>query len=69
MDQGSRNHATGERGAEGPAEKQDAGGYAAYTAPDLGFDPTEDLNLPASYEEVIKRFNRLQGDRAMEALN
>ncbi len=44
--------------------------YSAYgTAGSLEFDPTKDLNLPDSYDEVLKRFNRLQGDRAMEALN
>jgi hypothetical protein len=36
-----------------------------------GFDfcPKKDLNLPSSYDEVLARFNRLQVDRAMEALN
>lgn len=36
---------------------------------DLEFDPMKDLNLPASYDEVIIRFKRLQGDRAQEVLN
>lgn len=35
----------------------------------LGFDPMKDLNLPANYDEVVSRFKRLQGTRAMEALN
>ncbi|HQV51413.1 MAG: hypothetical protein IPH21_10205 [Flavobacteriales bacterium] len=36
---------------------------------DLAFDPMKELNLPSSYDEVLARFNTLQGDRAMEALN
>lgn len=36
---------------------------------DLAFDPMKELNLPSSYEEVLTRFNNLQGERAMEALN
>lgn len=44
--------------------------YAAICAGmDLAFDPMKDLNLPASYEEVVSRFRRLQGVRAQEALN
>jgi hypothetical protein len=44
--------------------------YAAICAgKDLAFDPMKDLNLPASYEEVILRFRRLQGIRAAEVLN
>ena len=35
----------------------------------LEFDPMKDLNLPSSYQEVLTRFNKLQGDRAMESLN
>lgn len=33
------------------------------------FCPHKDLNLPTSYDEVVKRFNRLQGDRAWEVMN
>jgi hypothetical protein len=36
---------------------------------DLSFCPFKDLNLPGSYEEVVSRFSKLQGDRAMEVLN
>ncbi|MCB0769091.1 MAG: hypothetical protein KDC00_01650 [Flavobacteriales bacterium] len=36
---------------------------------ELGFDPLTDLNLPSSYEEVVSRFNKLQGERAQEVLN
>lgn len=43
--------------------------YAVYAAKDLSFDPMKDLNLPGSYDEVLARFNRLQGDREPEALN
>ncbi len=43
--------------------------YAEYTAKDLAFDPMKDLNLPSSYDEVLSRFNRLQGDREPEVLN
>lgn len=44
--------------------------YAAICAgKDLAFDPMKDLNLPASYEEVVTRFRRLQGIRAAEVLN
>lgn len=43
--------------------------YAEYSAKDLAFDPMKDLNLPGSYDEVLARFNRLQGDREPEVLN
>jgi len=43
--------------------------YAEYHTKELAFDPMKDLNLPASYEEVLARFKRLQGDKAMESLN
>ena len=43
--------------------------YSKYNQGQLDFCPLKDLNLPANYEEVLDRFNRLQGDRAMEALN
>ncbi len=43
--------------------------YAEYSAKDIAFDPMKDLNLPSSYDEVLARFNRLQGDREPEALN
>ncbi|MBK9758836.1 MAG: hypothetical protein IPO90_02395 [Flavobacteriales bacterium] len=35
----------------------------------LEFCPLKDLNLPGSYQEVISRFRKLQGERAMEVLN
>jgi hypothetical protein len=33
------------------------------------FDPLKELNLPANYDEVLERFKKLQGERAMESLN
>lgn len=35
----------------------------------LSFDPLKDLNLPSSYEEVLKRFKQLQGDRDVSVMN
>jgi hypothetical protein len=57
--------------ATGPEEKTGVNepAFGAYCPEKLGFDPTKDLNLPGSYDEVVKRFNRLQGDRALEVLN
>ena len=44
--------------------------YAGYrSGTDITFDPMKDLNLPGSYEEVLSRFEKLQGERAVEALN
>ncbi len=44
--------------------------YAGYSGGgDLTFDPQKDLNLPGSYDEVLVRFRKLQGDRAVEVLN
>lgn len=44
--------------------------YKAYNSgAKLAFDPLKELNLPANYEEVVSRFSKLQGDRAMEVLN
>lgn len=48
---------------------QDERSYALYASKHLAFDPMKDLNLPASYDEVLARFQRLQGDREPEALN
>lgn len=33
------------------------------------FCPFKDLNLPTSYEEVVNRFRKLQGERAIEVFN
>lgn len=43
--------------------------YSKYNEGKLDFDPLKELNLPANYNEVIDRFKKLQGDRAMESLN
>ena len=44
--------------------------YRSYNSGgDLEFCPLKDLNLPESYEEVLARFEKLQGERAMEVLN
>ena len=44
--------------------------YAGYfSGGDLTFDPMKDLNLPGSYEEVLSRFEKLQGERAVEVVN
>ena len=46
------------------------GTHAGYTKNEnLAFDPMKELNLPGSYDEVLERFKRLQGTRAMESLN
>lgn len=53
-----------------PKENEVERSYSAYSGGDhLTFDPLKDLNLPASYEEVVARFKRLQGDRAWEVMN
>ncbi|MCB9170184.1 MAG: hypothetical protein H6594_07535 [Flavobacteriales bacterium] len=43
--------------------------YTKYANEGAGFDPFKDLNLPKNYEEVVRRFEKLQGERAMELLN
>ena len=57
-----------EQGPVDPA-KQDRTYSEKHGDQRLDFDPLKDLNLPADYDEVLARFKRLQGDRAMEALN
>ncbi|MFN3876279.1 MAG: hypothetical protein ACK4L7_10260 [Flavobacteriales bacterium] len=52
------------------AEQQRPAAAAGYQADErFAFCPKKELNLPASYEEVVERFKRLQSGRAMEALN
>ncbi|MBK8497976.1 MAG: hypothetical protein IPL52_03955 [Flavobacteriales bacterium] len=67
------NNKTGASSSEeaSPTEQGEQGerNYAAYAKGEIGFDPTKELNLPGSYEEVTARFKRLQGNRAMEVLN
>ena len=43
--------------------------YGPYSPAKLDFDPLKDLNLPGSYDEVVKRFKGLQGERSHEVLN
>lgn len=46
--------------AEPPVERS----YVEYQTTDhLLFDPLKDLNLPASYDEVVERYRRLRGDQ------
>lgn len=58
---------------EGKPEEREHDAERSYSAhhsgPHLSFDPMKDLNLPANYDEVVTRFKRLQGMRAMEVLN
>ena len=62
------NEAQPEKEAEASAKK-DPTCYSKYNEGQLDFDPLKELNLPANYDEVLERFNKLQGDRAMESLN
>lgn len=44
--------------------------YTAYASQEsIDFCPLNDLNFPASYEQVIERFKKLQGEQAMEVMN
>jgi hypothetical protein len=44
--------------------------YSTYNSGgSLEFCPLKDLNLPGSYQEVVNRFRKLQGERAVEILN
>lgn len=53
-----------------PTEHKAARCYSTYNSGgQLEFDPLKDLNLPANYEEVVARFQRLQRERALEVLN
>lgn len=53
-----------------PNEPMEKRCYRSYNSGgELEFCPMKDLNLPESYEEVLARFEKLQGDRAMEVLN
>ncbi|MCB0792774.1 MAG: hypothetical protein H6595_10585 [Flavobacteriales bacterium] len=67
MDNGSTPASPEEREPE--KEGKEERSYTEYgeKLPDL--DPMKDLNLPENYQEVVRRFERLQGDRAMELLN
>jgi hypothetical protein len=54
---------------ESAEQKQERTYGCAKTNSGLEFDPTKDLNLPDSYDEVVSRFKKLQGTRSMESLN
>ncbi|MCB9184486.1 MAG: hypothetical protein H6591_11270 [Flavobacteriales bacterium] len=59
-----------ENAAPNEAEQQASNSAEGYQAGENhGFCPQKELNLPASYDEVVARFKRLQGTRAMESLN
>jgi len=45
------------------------GSYSGYSNERLEFCPIKDLNLPTSYDEVVSRFRKLQGERAVEVFN
>lgn len=62
------------QGAESPDEattgEHTERSYARHAVNNsIDFDPTKELNLPESYDEVLARFKRLQGNRSMESLN
>lgn len=53
-----------------PAEQKPPTSAQGYQADErYAFCPQKELNLPASYDEVVERFKRLQAGRAMESLN
>lgn len=59
-----------ENASPNEAEQQASPSLEGYQAGENhGFCPQKELNLPASYEEVVARLKRLQGMRAMESLN
>ncbi|MCB0766071.1 MAG: hypothetical protein KDB95_02565 [Flavobacteriales bacterium] len=59
-----------ENASPNEAEERTSTSVEGYQAgKDHGFCPQKELNLPASYEEVVARLKRLQGMRAMESLN
>ena len=61
-----------EEGTQGTTEQTERTerSYSGYNSVgSLSFDPLKELNLPASYDEVVERFKRLQGERPDEVLN
>lgn len=63
---------TQEEGTQGATEQTERTerSYSVYNnGGALSFDPLKELNLPSSYDEVVERFRRLQGERADEVLN
>lgn len=55
--------------AEKATETEVSSTYGPYCPTKLDFDPLKDLNLPDSYNEVLKRFKGLQGERTIDNLN
>lgn len=44
--------------------------YSEYSSSGaVEFCPFKDLNLPSNYDEVLNRFRKLQGERAIEVFN
>lgn len=66
-DQHKRTEMTGKADVDGAPEQRTYAGY--FSGGDLTFDPMKDLNLPGSYDEVLVRFRKLQGERAVEVMN
>lgn len=66
-DQHERNEMTAKADKEVAPEQRTYAGY--FSGGDLTFDPMKDLNLPGSYDEVLVRFRKLQGERAVEVMN
>ncbi len=66
-DQKNKTKAIGNAPAVTTEEQRSYAGY--YAGGDLTFDPLKDLNLPANYDEVLARFEKLQGERAVEVMN
>jgi hypothetical protein len=67
MDQHKKSENPGAVNAEAGSEQRSYAGY--FSGGDLTFDPMKDLNLPGSYDEVLVRFRKLQGERAVEVMN
>jgi len=66
-DQKNKTTSTSTAAQPTPEEQRSYAGY--FSGSDLTFDPTKDLNLPANYDEVMARFEKLQGERAVEVMN
>ena len=58
-----------DQGTSEPTEQKERSYTNITVEKELGFDPLKDLNLPGSYDEVVTRFSKLQGERAQEILN
>jgi len=69
----SKKQSTGPETETETGETEDPSNARSFVAQEstseLGFDPLLDLNLPASYDEVRLRFERLQGGRRLPDMN